>query len=296
MASESPEFPDHMNDVMPLSPGEDESAQTGIAREIWDFTRFIMTFALLVFVIRSFLISSFNIPSESMQPRLLIGDYLFVNKAAYGYTRHSLPFSMPLISGRWFARQPEAGDVVVFKAPPDNDVDYIKRVIGLPGDRIQIVDGIVRINDVPVRRRRIADLIIPASENMVRESFGNPCFRPAFEEEDAAGKLFCRYPRFVETLPNGRSYAVLDLILGDADTTGVYEVPAGHLFLMGDNRDRSQDSRFPAITNVGIGMVPEDNLVGEALVTIFSTDGSARWYNPLSWFTATRWQRIGEGF
>ncbi|MEQ1687239.1 MAG: signal peptidase I, partial [Sphingopyxis sp.] len=163
-------------------------------------------------------------------------------------------------------------------------------------DRIQVVDGVVRINDVPVQRRQMADLVIPASENMVAASHGNPCFRAAFEVMGAGGQLTCHYPRFVETLPNGRSYQVLDLVLGDADTTGVYQVPEGHLFLMGDNRDRSYDSRFPAAEDAGIGMVPVDNLVGEAWVTIFSTDGSARWYNPLSWFAAARWDRIGEGF
>jgi signal peptidase I len=270
--------------------------QHDLRRELRDFALFLVKFALLVLIIRSFLISSFNIPSESMQPRLLIGDYLMVNKTAYGYTSHSLPFSLPLISGRLFGRLPERGDVAVFKAPPGNHTDYIKRVIGLPGDRIQVVDGVVRINDVPVARRQIADLVIPASENMVAASFGNPCFRPAFEVMGSNGQLTCHYPRFVETLPGGRSYQVLDLVLGDADTTGVYQVPEGHLFMMGDNRDRSYDSRFPAAEDAGIGMVPVDNLVGEAWVTIFSTDGSARWYNPISWFTAARWNRIGEGF
>jgi signal peptidase I len=295
----APTMPEPISPALPDAPVEatDPAAdqRIDVQAELFEFGKFLLTFALLVLIVRSFLVSSFNIPSESMQPRLLIGDFLIVNKSAYGYTRHSLPFSWPLIPGRVLPRTPERGDVAVFKHPIDNS-DYIKRVIGLPGDRIQVVDGVVRINDVPVARREVAPLIIPATPNMIEASFGNPCFRAAFEVEGADGQLMCRFPQFVETLPNGRSYPVLDLLLSEADTTGVYQVPQGHLFLMGDNRDRSYDSRFPAVAGAGIGIVPEDRLVGEALVTIFSTDGSARWYNPLSWFTATRWDRIGEGF
>lgn len=266
-----------------------------LRRELFEFGRFLLVFGFAVLLLRSLFISSFNIPSESMQPRLLIGDYLLVNKAAYGWTRHSLPFSVPLIAGRIAARTPARGDVVVFKHPLD-ETDYIKRVIGLPGDRIQVVDGVMRINDREVPRIRVADLVIPATQNMMEASYGNPCFRPLFEEMRSDGVLTCRYPQYVETLPNGKRYPVLDLVLGDADTTGVYQVPEGHLFLMGDNRDRSYDSRFPAVAGAGIGIVPEDRLVGAAWVTVFSTDGSARWYNPISWFTAARWDRIGEGF
>lgn len=263
--------------------------------ELADFLRFMAKFALAVLLVRSLLFSSFNIPSESMQPRLLIGDYLIANKFAYGWSRHSWPFSPPLPEGRVMPRTPERGDVVVFKAPPENQVDWVKRVIGLPGDRIQLIDGVVFVNGTAIPRRRIDDAMIPVTQNMIEASQGNPCFRAVFEAV-RNGQQFCRYPRFIERMSNGRTYETLDLMAGDADTTGVYEVPEGHVFLMGDNRDRSLDSRFPADGSGGIGFVPMDNLVGEAWFVPFSTDGSATWYNPVSWFGATRWSRIGGGF
>jgi signal peptidase I len=268
---------------------EPETGDTG------SFLGFLVKFAVAVLLIRSLLISTYNIPSESMQPRLLIGDYLIVSKFSYGWSRYSWPFSPPLPAGRVLGSIPERGDVVVFKAPPGNRDDWVKRVVGLPGDEIQVRDGVLFINNRAVPRIRLNDLVIPATPNMVESSGGNPCFREVFEER-RNGQLYCRYPRYRETLPNGRSYAVLDLILGDADNTGVYVVPAGHVFLMGDNRDRSYDSRFPAVDGGGIGIVPVDNLAGRAWFTVFSTDGSASWHNPISWFTATRWSRIGAGF
>ncbi len=260
------------------------------------FLAFLIKLIIIVAIIRIFFLSSFNIPSESMQPRLLIGDYLFANRAAYGWSRYTVPFAPDLPAGRLFGSLPDRGDVVIFRAPPTNQQDWIKRVIGLPGDEIRVVDGIVFVNDHAIPRRRIADLVIPVTPNMDEASFGNPCFRENFEVRQQGRAVSCRYPRYRETLPGGRSYDVLDLIVGDADTTGVYVVPEGHVFLMGDNRDRSYDSRFPAVDGGGIGIVPMDNIVGEAWLTIFATDGSARWTNPISWFTAARWERIGEGF
>ena len=260
------------------------------------FLWFIFWFATAVLSLRVLFISPYNIPSESMQPRLLIGDYLMVNKMAYGWSRYSVPVPLPLPAGRIMGRLPERGDVVVFKAPPDHRDDYIKRVIGLPGDTIQMVDGVLQINGVAVRREQIDDLVIPVTPNMVEASYGNPCFRPVFEMRARNGALYCRYPRFRETLPGGHSYTTLDLVYGEADTTGVYQVPEGHLFLMGDNRDRSFDSRFPAVRDAGIGMVPMDNIEGEAWFLFLSVDGSATWYNPASWFAAIRWNRIGTGF
>ena len=267
--------------------------------EAVDTVRFLALLAIAVLIFRSFFLSPFNIPSESMQPRLLIGDYLLVNKMAYGYSKFSLPFSLPLIPGRIFPRTPERGDVVVFKAPPVNDNDYIKRVIGLPGDTIQVRGGIVWLNGKPLKREKMADFVIPVTQNMIDASRTNgtlPCYAMQFEEIGANGERQCRYPRFKETLPSGKSYAVLDITSIPEDNTPLITVPEGHLFLMGDNRDRSADSRFPAIENQGIGLVPEKNLVGHALVSMFSTDGSASWFNPISWFTAARWERLGEGF
>lgn len=272
------------------------------ASEWRDYGKFLLKLALFVFILRSFIVSPFNIPSESMQPRLLIGDYLLVAKWPYGYSKHSMPFSLPLIPGRIFASQPARGDVVVFKAPGTNDVDYIKRVIGLPGDVIQMRGGVLEINGVAVKKERIEDLVIPVSQNMKDaaelESNPFPCFRPDMEEPASDGGTQCRYPRFREILPEGKSYEILDLEQGlEGDTTDAFVVPEGDVFLMGDNRDRSADSRWtPADKPGAIGIVPQKNLVGRALVSVFSTDGSARWLLPWTWFSAARWDRIGQGF
>ena len=281
------------------APATPEPAPVSAKEEAVDTIRFLALLAIAVLIFRSFFLSPFNIPSESMQPRLLIGDYLLVNKMAYGYSKYSLPFSVPLIPGRIFARTPDRGDVVVFKAPPVNDNDYIKRVIGLPGDTIQVKDGIVWLNGKPLKREPMADFVIPVTQNMIDASRANgtlPCYSPEFEEIGANGQRQCRYKRFKETLPSGKSYAILDITSIPEDNTAPVTVPPGNLFLMGDNRDRSADSRFPAVEGQGIGLVPEENLVGHALVTMFSTDGSASWLNPISWFTAARWSRAGEGF
>ena len=271
-------------------------AKSDKAKSDWrESTSFLLKLLLFVFILRSFIASPFVIPSESMQPRLLVGDYLLAAKWPYGFSRYSLPWGMPLLpSSRLLASQPARGDVVIFRAPPKNDVDYIKRVIGLPGDLVQIKGGQVILNGTPVPRQRIANF-----EHLV--SPNSPCYaiergEPSpFLRRNAAGQAVCSYPRYAETLPNGRSYNVLDLRHTEYDDTDVYVVPEGHLFLMGDNRDRSLDSRFP-ISEGGIAFVPQDNLVGRAMVTVFSTDGSASWFLPWTWLTAARWNRIGETF
>jgi signal peptidase I len=265
------------------------------------FGKFLLKLALFMFILRSFIVSPFNIPSESMQPRLLIGDYLLVAKWPYGYSNYSMVFGIPIIPGRIFASQPKRGDVVVFKAPPTQRDDYIKRVIGLPGDVIQMKAGMLYINDVVVKKQRIADLVIPVSDNIRAQAKAEnnrfPCFAAQFEEEAKGGGFQCRYPRYRETLPGGRSYDILDLIPGtEGDDTQAFVVGEGDVFLMGDNRDRSADSRFPAQEGQAVGIVPQENLVGRALVSIFSTDGSAQWLLPWTWFTAARWDRIGQSF
>ncbi len=257
--------------------------------ETADFMIFLLKLGIFVFLFRSFFAAPFNIPSESMMPRLLVGDYLLVSKWNYGYSRYSLPFSVPLIPDRVFASSPERGDVVVFKAPPNQHQDYIKRVIGLAGDTVQVREGQVFLNGTAVPRERIADFVLP-------EKPYSKCLTDESVEVLPNGRQ-CRYTRYRETLPNGKSYDVLDTAQGtQGDDTEVFTVPKGMLFMMGDNRDHSADSRFTAQENGAIGMVPEKNLVGRAWVSVFSTDGTASWLLPWTWFTAARWERIGERF
>lgn len=261
------------------------AVRAGKRSELVDTLLFLIKLIVLVVIVRSFLFSPFSIPSGSMLPRLLVGDYLFITKWNYGYSRYSLPYGVPLISGRILSTMPERGDVVVFKAPPLAKDDWIKRVIGLPGDTVQMRGGTLILNGRAVPKDRIADFTVPVSPN-------SRCAEPMMDT-DATGQQFCRYPQFMETLPGGRSYRVLDQGFAPAaDDTPVYTVPAGHVFLMGDNRDDSMDSRFAS----GIGFVPLENLEGRAAVTFWSTDGSAEWIKPWTWVSAARFERIGEGF
>ena len=276
-----------MNDTSPAEVASQPARPKEKKEE--NFFVFLLKLVLIVVVFRSFVFSPFNIPSESMLPRLMNGDYLLAAKWPYGFSKYSLPFSLPLLPGRYFAHQPERGDVVIFKAPPLDDVDYIKRVIGLPGDQIQVIGGQVNINGKPVPKVRIADFEAPISPN-------THCYLPQFEASRPDGSHYCHYPRYRETLPGGRSYNVLDLGITPQDNTAPIIVPEGHLFMMGDNRDNSLDSRFPAVPGQGIGMVPQDNLIGKASIMMFSTNGSAEWLKPWTWFTAARWKRIGGTF
>lgn len=256
--------------------------------ETGDTFRFLLKLALVVLIVRSFVFAPYSIPSESMLPRLFVGDYLFVTKFNYGFSRWSLPWGWPLVPHvQW--KLPARGDVVVFRSPPTPDEhDVIKRVIGLPGDTVQVRKGQVILNGVAIPKLRVADFIIPVSPNY-------QCHAAQYEETDAKGHAICRYERYRETLPGGRSYDVLDWgYTARADDTDVYTVPAGAVFLMGDNRDDSADSRFSPPE--GMGYVPIERIEGKAVVTFFSTDGSANWLLPWTWISAARWSRLGEGF
>lgn len=227
--------------------------------------RVIVHALIIALVIRTFLFQPFNIPSGSMIETLLIGDYLFVSKYSYGYSRYSFPFSLPLFSGRVLGAAPDRGDVVVFRLPKDDSTDYIKRVIGLPGDKIQLVGGLLHINGQAVKRER----------------------QPDYMDDDDGRAV--RVRRWRETLPNGVSYDTLDLQdNGFLDNTQVYEVPDDHYFMMGDNRDNSTDSRVLS----QVGYVPFDNIIGRAQIIFFSVgDGVPAWH-VWAWPWAVRWSRL----
>lgn len=259
-----------------------------------ELLRFCVLLVIGVVLFRSLVIQPFNIPSESEMPRLLVGDYLFVSKWSYGWSRASFPWGIVPINGRIWGHDPDRGDTVVFKNPDGSGEDVIKRVIGLPGDTVQMVHGQLVLNGSPVPKVRMPDFLAPFWPHRgCGEQQGMPT-PPTVRMPD--GTLRCRMPQYRETLPNGVSYAVLDQ--GEfpmADDTGVYVVPEGNYFLMGDNRDNSGDSRF-SVAEHGMGYVPAENLVGKAQLQFFSTDGSAKWLEPWTWVSAARWKRIGMTF
>lgn len=232
---------------------------------ILDTIKTIIYAILIAIIIRTFLFEPFKIPSGSMYPTLHVGDYLFVSKYTYGYSKHSFPFSLPLFEGRIWADQPQRGDVVVFKFPQDNKTDFIKRIIGLPGDKIKMQDGILYINGKPVERQQIEDFVI-------RDKFGN-------------GE---RYRQYVETLPNGAKHNILEISDQQEFVDNMVEVavPENSYFVMGDNRDRSDDSRL------SVGFVPFENLVGKARWLFFSHNTDDAWYKPWAWTKKIRFERM----
>jgi len=233
----------------------------------FEFIKTIVIAGALALGFRSLLFEPFNIPSGSMIPTLLVGDYLFVSKYSYGYSRYSFPFGMAPFDGRVFETSPERGDVAVFRQPQNESVAFIKRIVGLPGDRIQVTDGILRINDVAVNR--------------VRKGFATA----------SDGYNVIRFAVYQETLPNGKSYLIQERSDDDVlDHTNVFLVPEGHYFMMGDNRDNSRDSR-----TTSVGMVPAENLVGRAERLFFSHNSSAHLWEIWKWPFAIRYGRLGDG-
>jgi signal peptidase I len=229
----------------------------------WETVRTVLYALLIAVVVRTFLYEPFNIPSGSMIPTLLEGDYLFVSKLSYGYTRYSFPFAAGPFDGRILGDQPERGDVAVFRQPSDTSVDFIKRIVGLPGDRLQVVRGILHINGEPVKRRRIEDYRLGSGRTV---------------------------PQYIETLPNGTQHRIIEE-QGDGgylDDTPVFTVPAGHYFAMGDNRDNSRDSR---ILNA-VGYIPFENLIGRADVLFWSVEREVVLWMPWTWPAGIRYGRL----
>ena len=253
--------------------------------------RFILVVAVVAWAVRSLLFAPFSIPSGSMLPTLMIGDYVAVAKWPYGYSRYSFPFQFPPLEGRILSRLPERGDVVVFRPAGAAD-DFVKRVIGLPGDTVEVRSGALILNGQPVPRGNVEPLAIPISANSPCRvvNGATPVVRGSGEERQ------CVYPTLRETLPGGASYRIIDQVDDAlADNFPAMKVPAGRVFLMGDNRDDSLDSRFSSAEG-GIGLVPLDHLIGRATIVFWSTDGSASYVKPWTWFAALRAGRIGNSF
>ncbi len=233
-------------------------------KEIIAFLKTILIALVLAGIVRSFWFEPFHIPSGSMKPGLLVGDYIIVSKYSYGYSRYSFPFGFDFFEGRVLAQKPQRGDVVVFRYPPDPSINYVKRLIGLPGDTIQMRGGVLYINDKKVEKTLAGEFL-----------------------DEEIQEIPIKINKFVEVLPEGKKVETLDLQEGSmADDTGIYKVPVGYYFMMGDNRDNSQDSRFLSM----VGYVPEQNLIGKARFIFFSVDDAV--WKILKWPKSIRFERI----
>ncbi|MET0376578.1 MAG: signal peptidase I [Rhizorhabdus sp.] len=275
---------------LPATPAEKPAAPAKKGTDWWAEARGIFWLILAVLGFHSFIAKPFYIPSESMMPTLITGDRLVVTKYPYGWSYVSPSFHvLPFIHGRLLGRLPERGDIVILK-PPQADTDFIKRVIGLPGDRLEVRGGVVVLNGVPVRRTPVSPAMIPVDVNVPCDQYDVARFRITGPD----GKLYCALPRFRETLPNGRSYDTIDLgYMPEIDDVPAITIPAGHVWVMGDNRDQSADSRVPAERNGLGGPIPLENLGGRAEFITFSLDGTTKLWNPLSWVQALRGGRAG---
>ena len=255
----------------------------------WAELKAIFWLILAVLAFHSFIAKPFYIPSESMMPGLLKGDRLVVSKYPYGWSWVSPSFHvLPPMGGRLFGRMPERGDIVIL-TPPGKTSDYIKRVVGLPGDTLEMQGGILYINGREVKRERRTPVMVEVDANV-------PCEHDQYGEhrlQGADGKIYCRLPVFRETLPNGRSYDTIDMGLSDVDNFARVVVPAGHVWVQGDNRDKSADSRVSLAGDGLGGAVPWENIGGRAEFITFSLDGSSQYLNPISWITAMRGGRAG---
>jgi len=237
----------------------------------WETVKTVVYALLIAGVFRTLFFQPFWIPSGSMKDTLLIGDFLFVNKMAYGYSRFSCPFALCPVSGRIFGSEPELGDVVVFRHPTNNS-DFIKRVMGVPGDRIQVRNGVVYIND----EAATLEPTEPFTEELSAQ--GPLGHFPRCTNAPVGEGGTCEKDRFIETLPNGETHSILNIDSGAfADNTQEFTVPEGHFFVMGDNRDNSQDSRFPRSIG-GVGFVPYENIIGRADRVMFSSAGDRMVY------------------
>jgi signal peptidase I len=291
VSSSDPALPmtDEPNDPAAPAIGADaDGAKKKQGTDWWGELKAIFWLIVAVLAFHTFIAKPFYIPSESMMPGLLKGDRLVVTKYPYGWSWVSPSFHvLPEMHGRLFGRMPQRGDVVIL-TPPHETSDYIKRVIGLPGDTVAVVNGQLILNGKPVKREIRAMTMIPIDDNL-------PCF-DQFGSHQAAGpdgKLYCRLPVIRETLPSGVSYDTIDEGSSSEDNYGPITVPADHVFLMGDNRDNSADSRVSADEQGLGGPVPWENIGGRAEFITFSYDGSSKWLNPITWFSALRSGRAG---